>query len=150
LIFGRGLGELLDRQFEAGVDAVQIFDTVGWVLPAAEFQKWCIEPSARIVATVRKQISKAKIIGFPRGAGTRLVPYIAGVPVRCGRLDWMIEPGFAASKSRSGGRFKVISIRWCCSPAATRSIARSVRFWTHSRRSFYFQSRTWRSAGDAA
>jgi len=85
----------LIRQFEAGVDAVQIFDTWAGVLPAAEFQKWCIEPSARIVATVRKQISKAKIIGFPRGAGTRLVPYIAGVPVDAVGLDWMIEPGFA-------------------------------------------------------
>jgi uroporphyrinogen decarboxylase len=85
----------LIRQFEAGVDAVQIFDTWAGVLPAAEFRKWCIEPAARIVALVRKKIPGAKIIGFPRGAGTRLSRYIAGVPVDAVGLDWMIEPAFA-------------------------------------------------------
>jgi uroporphyrinogen decarboxylase len=85
----------LIRQFEAGVDAVQIFDTWAGVLPAAQFQKWCIEPTARIVALVRARVPNAKIIGFPRGAGTRLAPYIAGVPVDAVGLDWMIEPGFA-------------------------------------------------------
>ena len=39
----------LVRQFEAGVDAVQIFDTWAGILPADEFRKWCIEPTARIV-----------------------------------------------------------------------------------------------------
>src|ERR1700683_1422044 len=34
----------LVRQFEAGVDAVQIFDTWAGVLPAGEFRQWCIEP----------------------------------------------------------------------------------------------------------
>ncbi len=61
----------LIRQIEAGVDAVQIFDTWAGVLPADEFRKWCIEPCARIVAAVRKN-PRAKIIGFPRGAGTEL------------------------------------------------------------------------------
>jgi uroporphyrinogen decarboxylase len=85
----------LIRQFEAGVDAVQIFDTWAGVLPADEFQKWCVEPSARIVAMVRERIPEAKIIGFPRGAGTKLQRYIAGVPVDAVGLDWMIEPAFA-------------------------------------------------------
>ena len=48
----------LVRQFEAGVDAVQIFDTWAGVLPADEFRKWCIEPAARIVAAVRKRSSR--------------------------------------------------------------------------------------------
>ena len=47
----------LIRQFAAGVDAVQIFDTWAGVLPADEFRKWCIEPVARIVASVREQYS---------------------------------------------------------------------------------------------
>src|SRR5580692_7002463 len=33
----------LVRQFTAGVDAVQIFDTWAGVLPTGEFRKWCIE-----------------------------------------------------------------------------------------------------------
>lgn len=85
----------LTRQFEAGVDAVQIFDTWAGVLPPDEFRKWCIEPSARIIAAVRKSFPEAKIIGFPRGAGTKLTQYIAAVPVDAVALDWMIELGFA-------------------------------------------------------
>jgi len=85
----------LVRQFEAGVDAVQIFDTWAGVLPAEEFRRWCIEPAARIVAAVRQRIPGARIIGFPRGAGTELEPYIASVAVDVVGLDWMIELSYA-------------------------------------------------------
>ena len=85
----------LVRQFEAGVDAVQIFDTWAGVLPAGEFRKWCIEPCARIVAAVRKQIPGARIIGFPRGAGTELPRYLDAVAVDAIGLDWTVELGFA-------------------------------------------------------
>ena len=87
--------DYLIRQFQAGVDAVQIFDTWAGVLPVDEFDKWCIKPCAQIVAAVREHIPGAKIIGFPRGAGTKLAPYIADVPVDAVGLDWMIEPAFA-------------------------------------------------------
>src|SRR5579864_8087334 len=50
----------LAKQFEAGVDAVQIFDTWAGVLPPDEFQKWCIDPMARIVAGLRRQRPDAK------------------------------------------------------------------------------------------
>jgi uroporphyrinogen decarboxylase len=85
----------LARQFEAGVDAVQIFDTWAGVLPRDEFQKWCVDPMARIVAGLRRQRPGAKIIGFPRGAGTGLPGYLAAVPVDAVGLDWTIELGFA-------------------------------------------------------
>jgi uroporphyrinogen decarboxylase len=85
----------LVRQFEAGADAVQIFDTWAGILPASEFQRWCIEPLERIVAAVRKHIPEAKIIGFPRGAGTELSNYLTAVPVDAVGLDWMIELSFA-------------------------------------------------------
>jgi len=85
----------LARQFEAGVDAVQVFDTWAGVLPADEFRKWCIEPVAEIVSRVRRNIPAARIIGFPRGAGTKLVPYLAAVPVDAVGLDWTVELDFA-------------------------------------------------------
>jgi uroporphyrinogen decarboxylase len=88
----------LIRQFNAGVDAVQIFDTWAGVLPPDEFRKWCIEPCARIVAMVRNSVPGAKIIGFPRGAGTKLSAYLAGVPVDAVGLDWMIELSFARDR----------------------------------------------------
>ena len=88
----------LVKQLAAGADAVQIFDTWAGVLPPDEFRKWCIEPCARIVAAVRNSIPEAKIIGFPRGAGTKLTQYLASVPVDAVGLDWMIELGFARDR----------------------------------------------------
>jgi uroporphyrinogen decarboxylase len=85
----------LIRQFAAGVEAVQIFDTWAGVLPADEFRKWCIEPCTRIVEAVRKQVHGAKIIGFPRGAGTELGCYLDAVAVDAVGLDWTMELGFA-------------------------------------------------------
>ena len=102
----RAFAELIERlvdassaylvgQFEAGADAVQIFDTWAGILPDDEFRKWCTEPVARIVATVRSRIPEARIIGFPRGAGTRLERYLAAVPVDAIGLDWMVDLSFA-------------------------------------------------------
>jgi uroporphyrinogen decarboxylase len=85
----------LAKQFESGVDAVQIFDTWAGVLPTDEFDKWCIEPAQRIVAGLRQRIPHAKIIGFPRGAGTALPRYAAAVPVDAIGLDWTIDLTFA-------------------------------------------------------
>jgi uroporphyrinogen decarboxylase len=97
ILFGASASYLV-KQFAAGADAVQIFDTWAGVLPPDEFRKWCIEPCARIVAAVRNSIPDAKIIGFPRGAGTKLTQYLAAVPVDAVGLDWMIELGFARDR----------------------------------------------------
>jgi uroporphyrinogen decarboxylase len=87
--------EYLARQFDAGVDAVQIFDTWAGVLAGEDFDRWCIEPVRRIVANLRKRRPDAKIIGFPRGAGTSLPRYVDQVGVDAVGLDWMIDRSFA-------------------------------------------------------
>lgn len=91
----------LAKQFEAGVDAVQIFDTWAGVLPPDEFRRWCIEPTARIAQGLRQQRAGAKIIGFPRGAGTELPGYLSAVPVNAVGLDWTIDLGFARDQIQS-------------------------------------------------
>jgi uroporphyrinogen decarboxylase len=88
----------LNRQFAAGVDAVQIFDTWAGILPADEFQKWCISPVARIVEKVRSDLPQARIIGFPRGAGTELGCYLDGVAIDAISLDWTVELEFARTE----------------------------------------------------
>jgi uroporphyrinogen decarboxylase len=82
-------------QFKAGVDVVQIFDTWAGVLPPEEFERWCVEPAKKIATLVRREVPGAKIIGFPRGAGTGLLRYIEQVPVDAVSLDWMIDRKFA-------------------------------------------------------
>jgi len=84
----------LIRQLQAGADAVQIFDTWAGVLPPAEFSRWCIEPTRRIVTKLRAQIPGAKVIGFPRGAGTLLARYVEEGPVDAVGLDWTVDGGF--------------------------------------------------------
>jgi len=91
----------LVRQLQAGADAVQIFDTWAGVLPPDEFARWCIAPADRIVRGVRERVADARIIGFPRGAGTMLRCYVEGVAVDAIGLDWMIDPVFARDHLQS-------------------------------------------------
>jgi uroporphyrinogen decarboxylase len=91
----------LVRQLEAGADVVQIFDTWSGVLPPQQFTRWCIAPVQRIVAGVRAQVPNAKIIGFPRGAGTMLARYVDQVAIDAVGLDWMIDINFARSAVQS-------------------------------------------------
>jgi uroporphyrinogen decarboxylase len=84
----------LIRQFQAGIDAAQIFDTWAGVLPAQEFGRWCIGPTQRIIAKVRSHVPDAKVIGFPRGVGTGLVRYVEDVPIDAVGIDWTVDPVF--------------------------------------------------------
>jgi uroporphyrinogen decarboxylase len=84
----------LIRQLQAGVDAVQIFDTWAGILPAEQFDRWCVAPVQRIISKVRDAIPGAKIIGFPRGAGSRILRYVEQVPVDAVGLDWMTDLAF--------------------------------------------------------
>ena len=93
--------DYLVAQFRAGVDAVQLFDTWAGVLGPEEFDRWCTRPAGRIVAGLRQQVPDAKIIGFPRGAGTSLVRYADTVAFNAVGLDWMIDREFARDQIQS-------------------------------------------------
>jgi uroporphyrinogen decarboxylase len=97
-ILVKASAEYLIRQFKAGVDAVQIFDTWAGVLPPEEFARWSIAPARRMALAVRDVIPDAKIIGFPRGAGASLERYVTEVPVDAVGLDWMIDKSFARDR----------------------------------------------------
>jgi uroporphyrinogen decarboxylase len=68
------------------------------VLPPEEFGRWCIEPTRRIVAKVRAQMPGAKVIGFPRGAGTLLARYVGEIPVNAVGLDWTVDRDFVRER----------------------------------------------------
>jgi uroporphyrinogen decarboxylase len=93
--------DYLVRQLEAGVDAVQIFDTWAGVLGPEEFQRWSIEPTKKIVAGVREKIPQAKIIGFPRGVGASLPRYVEHIRLDAVGLDWMIDKTFVRDQVQS-------------------------------------------------
>ena len=93
--------EYLAAQFQAGVDAVQIFDTWAGVLPPDEFARWSIAPTKRIIAGVRRAQPGARVIGFPRGAGTMLENYVSELELNAVGLDWTIDRAFARERIQS-------------------------------------------------
>jgi uroporphyrinogen decarboxylase len=87
----------LIRQLEAGVEAVQIFDSWAGVLPVAQFERWCAAPVASIVRKVRAARPEARIIAFPRGAATHMVDYVRMEGISAIGLDTAVDPVWAAA-----------------------------------------------------
>lgn len=86
----------LVAQIRAGADAVQVFDSWAGVLPPDSFERWCVAPTARIAAAVRRECPGARIVGFPRGAGLALGGYAARAGVDAVSLDTSTPPTLAA------------------------------------------------------
>jgi uroporphyrinogen decarboxylase len=93
--------DYLVGQFKAGVEVVQIFDTWSGVLGPEQFERWCIVPTQKIVAGVRRQIPGAKIIGFPRGAGAMALPYVEMTGISAIGIDWAFERSIARDALQS-------------------------------------------------
>jgi uroporphyrinogen decarboxylase len=88
--------DYLSDQIEAGVDAVQLFDSWAGSLSPAQFREWVIGPNAQIVRALKSRHPQVPIIGFPKGAGAKLVDYAAGTLVDALGLDETIDPAWAA------------------------------------------------------
>lgn len=86
----------LCRQVEAGVDALQIFDTWAGVLPAGEFERWCVRPIATIVEGVRARHPAVPIIVFARGIGPRILELKDATGADALGLDTAVDPHWAA------------------------------------------------------
>ncbi|GAA0730695.1 uroporphyrinogen decarboxylase [Sphingomonas trueperi] len=82
----------LRAQAEAGVEAVQLFDSWAGSLSPAQFERWVIAPNARIVAAVRDLVP---VIGFPKGAGGKLAAYARETGVDAIGLDETVDPAWA-------------------------------------------------------
>jgi uroporphyrinogen decarboxylase len=72
-------------QIEAGADAVQIFDS--WSGLAPDFNSHVIAPTREIVSRLREKYPGVPVIGFPRGAGGRALPYARETGADCLALD---------------------------------------------------------------
>ncbi len=82
-------------QIEAGVDVVQIFDSWAGTLSPAQFRQWVIAPTKRIVDAIREKHPGFPIIGFPKGAGAKLVEYAEKTGVSAVGLDETVDPVWA-------------------------------------------------------
>jgi uroporphyrinogen decarboxylase len=87
--------DYLANQHDAGVEAVQLFDSWAGSLAPAQFERWVIAPNAAIVERLRARCPDLNIIGFPKGAGAKLVDYVAGVKPDAVGLDETVDPAWA-------------------------------------------------------
>jgi uroporphyrinogen decarboxylase len=94
--------QYLERQIDAGVEAVQLFDSWAGILPEPYFRRWCIEPVAKIVAALHDSHPGTPIIAFPRLAGPLYDGYIEATGSDCIGLDTTVPLGWAVEKLQRG------------------------------------------------
>jgi uroporphyrinogen decarboxylase len=87
--------EYLSDQIEAGVDAVQLFDSWSGSLSPQQFEHWVIAPTVRIISKLKARHPHAVIIGFPKGAGGKLPAYAREVGADAIGLDETVDPNWA-------------------------------------------------------
>jgi uroporphyrinogen decarboxylase len=90
--------DYLSGQIQAGVEAVQLFDSWAGSLAPAQFEQWVIAPTARIVTALKERHPEVPVIGFPKGAGAKLAAYARETGVDALGLDETIDPVWAASE----------------------------------------------------
>lgn len=92
----------LVAQLDAGVDAVQIFDSWAGVLGEGDFEAYASRPVKRIIDMVRAERPGAKIIAFAKGAGYNLKTYRQATGADAIGLDWTVPLDFAAELQKDG------------------------------------------------
>lgn len=87
--------DYLSAQIDAGVEAVQLFDSWAGTLSPAQFERWVIAPNAAIVSALKARHPDTPIIGFPKGAGGKLPAYARETGVDALGLDETVDPAWA-------------------------------------------------------
>ncbi|MFL6781422.1 MAG: uroporphyrinogen decarboxylase [Sphingomicrobium sp.] len=92
----------LSGQIEAGAEAVQLFDSWAGSLAPAEFERWVIDPTARLTRELKRRHRGVPVIGFPKGAGGKLAAYAKETGVDAVGLDETVDPEWAAKELPTG------------------------------------------------
>lgn len=89
--------DYLSGQIDAGADAVQLFDSWSGSLSPAQFDDWVIAPTVKIVRQLRARHPNTPIIGFPKGAGGKLIAYAKATQVDALGIDETVDPVWAST-----------------------------------------------------
>lgn len=87
--------DYLAGQIAAGAEAVQLFDSWAGSLAPDQFERWVIAPNSAIADAVRARHPDVPVIGFPKGAGSKLAAYARETGVDAVGLDETIDPVWA-------------------------------------------------------
>jgi len=82
----------LEKQILAGADAIQLFEShASYGLNEYSFQKFILDPTVKIITTLKKTYPKIPFILFPRGAGARYPEIVKIVNPNVIGVDEMIS-----------------------------------------------------------
>ena len=98
----RATVDYLIGQIDAGVEAVQLFDSWAGSLAPDQFERWVIAPNARIAAALQQARPGVPVIGFPKGAGGKLPAYARETGVDAVGVDETVDPLWAARELPAG------------------------------------------------
>lgn len=87
----KATADYLNMQIEAGVDAIQIFDTWAGMLSSSEFQTWVIRPIKAIINRLRNPAG-IPITLFAKGTAV-FWKELAQLPIQVMGLDWQVDIG---------------------------------------------------------
>ncbi|MFQ5759594.1 MAG: uroporphyrinogen decarboxylase [Acidiferrobacterales bacterium] len=87
--------EHLVAQADAGVDAIQIFDSWAGIVPAGLFAELCLEPVRTIAQRFKAKHPEVPIIVFPRGAGIQYSRFVRIREIDALSVDSTIPPAWA-------------------------------------------------------
>ena len=87
--------DYLIGQIDAGVEAVQLFDSWAGSLAPDEFLRWAVAPNRAIVDRIRGARPGIPVIGFPKGIGEKLPVYARETGVDAIGIDETIDPFWA-------------------------------------------------------
>ena len=87
--------DYLSKQIEAGVHAVQLFDSWAGSLSPTQYEQWVIAPTARLVSQLKARHPDTPVIGFPKGSGGKLPAYARETGVDAIGLDETVDPIWA-------------------------------------------------------
>ena len=88
--------EYLISQIEAGAEVVKLFDSWAGALPGNMFEKYAIAPARRIIERIHAVDPGVPVIGFPRQAGEKVIPFVEATGVKGCGIDTSVDPRWAA------------------------------------------------------
>ena len=84
--------QYLKAQITSGVQVIQLFESSGGCVPWLELESWVYDPTAWLVAELKKFSPHTPIIGFPRGLGSSIPMYVQKTRVDGVSLDSTVDP----------------------------------------------------------
>ena len=87
----------INKQVSAGANVIQIFDSWAELIPDNKFDKYCLEPTKKIVDYVKSL--KVPVICFPKGIGINYEKFCLTVKPDCISIDYNIDPNWIIKKS---------------------------------------------------